>query len=132
MKMNRRFRRRTTGKSKRQAAVWPQVRIRVDLAPECAVGPGKIALLEAVGRAGSLSVAARELGMSYRRAWLLLDDLNRAFDMPMATTAVGGIRGGGATLTDRGRELIREFRALERAVTRLAARQMRSLRKRAA
>lgn len=111
---------------------WPRVRIRLDIAPACAVGPGKIALLEAVGKAGSLSVAARELGMSYRRAWMLLDDLNTAFEEPMATTAVGGMRGGGATVTARGHELIREFRALERAVTRLAARQMRSFRERAA
>jgi molybdate transport system regulatory protein len=92
----------------------PVVRFRVDFAAPCSVGPGKIALLETIERTGSLSQAARELGMSYRRAWLLLASLNTAFREPVAVTATGGRGGGGAQLTAFGRELVRLFRAFER------------------
>ena len=132
MKMNRKSRQGPAGMRASRVPGWPRVRIRVDIGPGCAVGPGKISLLEAVTKVGSLSLAARELGMSYRRAWLLLDELNRAFDEPVATTAVGGVRGGGATVTDRGLELIREYRVLERAVARLAVLKSRNFRRRAA
>jgi molybdate transport system regulatory protein len=91
----------------------PVVRFRVDFAAPCSVGPGKIALLEGIDRTGSLSQAARELGMSYRRAWLLLASLNNAFREPVAATATGGRGGGGAQLTPFGRELVRLFRAFE-------------------
>jgi molybdate transport system regulatory protein len=92
----------------------PVVRFRVDFAAPCSVGPGKIALLEGIDRTGSLSQAARELGMSYRRAWLLLASLNTAFREPVAVTATGGRGGGGAELTRFGQELVRLFRAFER------------------
>ena len=109
----------------KMAAQVPQVRIRVDLAPGCSVGPGKVSLLEAIGREGSLSVAARSIGLSYRRAWNLLTDLNRSFANPVVATAVGGASGGGARVTDFGRSLIAEFRALEHGALRLAAKRMR-------
>ena len=112
------------------ASTMPRVRIRVDFSPGCSVGPGKVALLEAIERAGSLTLAARELEMSYRRAWLLLDDLNRSFATPMVETAVGGAGGGGARLTDAGHALVRLFRTLERGTTRLATRHMRAIRPR--
>lgn len=92
-----------------------QVRLRLDFESGQSVGPGKIALLERIGVCGSLSQAARDLGLSYRRAWLLLDDLNQLFQEPVATTLVGGRKGGGATLTPVGRKLIEEFHAIERA-----------------
>jgi molybdate transport system regulatory protein len=98
----------------------PRVRIRVDLAPGCSLGPGKVSLLEAIEVEGSLTLAARRLEMSYRRAWNLLDDLNRSFAMPMVETAVGGRSGGGAQLTESGRALIHAFRELERGTARLA------------
>ena len=110
---------------KRIARTVPQLRIRVDLAPGCSVGPGKISLLEAIDREGSLSVAARSIGLSYRRAWNLLDDLNRSFANPVVATAVGGASGGGARVTDFGHSLVAEFRALERGAMRLAATRMR-------
>jgi molybdate transport system regulatory protein len=91
----------------------PAVRFRVDLGREEAIGPGKIALLEQIERGGSLSQAARELGMSYRRAWQLLDSLNHCFRERVAVTATGGRRGGGATLTAFGRELIRVYREFD-------------------
>jgi molybdate transport system regulatory protein len=105
----------------------PQLRIRVDLAPGCAIGPGKISLLEAIEREGSLSVAAQSIGMSYRRAWNLLADLNQSFSKPVVATAVGGNRGGGARVTEYGDSLIAAFRAFERDARRLAARRMRGL-----
>jgi molybdate transport system regulatory protein len=103
----------------------PKLRIRVDLSPECSIGPGKVTLLEAIGREGSLSVAARSIDMSYRRAWNLLDDLNRSFAEPVVSTSTGGLQGGGAHLTDFGRELVKAFRALERAALPLARTHMR-------
>ena len=75
------------------------IRLRVDFGSRGALGPGKIALLEAIGRSGSPSQAAVQLGMSYRRAWGLLRDLNREFQEPVATASVGGVHGGGAELT---------------------------------
>jgi molybdate transport system regulatory protein len=90
------------------------VRLRVDFATLCCVGPGKIALLEAIHRTGSLSQAARDLGMSYRRGWQLLWSLNMSFSVPTVVTARGGRGGGGARITPFGRELIRCYRAFER------------------
>jgi molybdate transport system regulatory protein len=89
------------------------VSFRVDFSPDCAVGPGKIALLEHIETSGSLSEAARKLKMSYRRAWLLLEDLNTSFQQPVAQMSVGGRGGGGASLTPFGSELVASYRALE-------------------
>ena len=105
----------------------PAVRFRVDLGREEAIGPGKIALLEQIERSGSLSQAARELGMSYRRAWQLLDSLNHCFRERVAVTAKGGRRGGGATLTAFGRELIRSYREFDAEVQAHAARHFRPI-----
>ena len=79
------------------------------------LGPGKVALLEAIRDEGSISAAARSLGMAYRHAWVLVDELNRCFDEPVVETAVGGRAGGGAALTAWGEDLIRRFHAIERA-----------------
>jgi len=99
----------------------PQVRIRLDFSIDCSIGPGKIALLEGIERSGSLSAAARQLGMSYRRAWLLLHNTNAAFQEPVVELAVGGKDGGGAHLTEFGRRLVAEFRDLEDAVQDMAS-----------
>jgi molybdate transport system regulatory protein len=104
-----------------------QARVRVDFPGDCSLGPGKISLLEGVERTGSLSAAARDLGMSYRRAWLLLHNTNAAFHEPVAELAVGGKDGGGAQLTAFGRRLVADFRAFEEAVDALAARSFGSL-----
>jgi molybdate transport system regulatory protein len=87
--------------------------LRVDFGPNRAIGPGKIRLLEAIDRSGSISQAGRALGMSYRRAWLLIDDMNRCFREPVVEAQPGGARGGGAVLTDFGRKLARDYRAIE-------------------
>jgi molybdate transport system regulatory protein len=99
----------------------PQLRLRVDFNDLCSVGAGKIRLLEAIGRTGSLSQAAREIGMSYRRAWLLVDSMNAGFDTPVISATVGGSGGGGASLTAFGRELIGAYRGLEARLSALAA-----------
>ena len=78
------------------------------------IGPGKVALLEAIRDTGSITSAARSLGMSYRRAWLLVDETNRCLVRPAVATASGGEHGGGTELTTTGVELINRYRALER------------------
>ena len=100
----------------------PAVRFRVDFGREGAIGPGKITLLEHIGSGGSLSQAARELGMSYRRAWQLLASLNASFDERVTLSAKGGRGGGGARLTPFGRQLVRVYRGFEAALQRRAAR----------
>ena len=97
----------------RISMVEVSVSFRVDFSPKCAVGPGKIALLENIGSTGSLSEAARKLKMSYRRAWLLLEDLNTSFQQPVAQMSVGGRGGGGASLTAFGMDLVTAYRSLE-------------------
>lgn len=101
--------------------IEPQVHIRLDFSGTCSLGPGKVSLLENVERTGSLSAAARSLGMSYRRAWLLLHSTNEGFSQPVVELSVGGKDGGGASLTDFGRRLVADYRALETAVDALAA-----------
>ena len=87
--------------------------VRVDFGADRALGPGKIRLLEAIGKTGSISRAGRALGMSYRRAWLLIDDMNRTFRAPVVATQPGGVKGGGAALTPFGVALIENYRAIE-------------------
>ncbi len=91
------------------------VRIRIDLGPGNALGSGKIGLLEAIERGGSLTRAAQALGMSYRRAWGLLRELNAQLGEPVALATVGGTRGGGAQLTPLGRGVIAAYREVEAA-----------------
>ena len=78
-----------------------------------AIGPGKAELVERIAETGSISAAARAMGMSYRRAWQLVEALNAACREPVVITAVGGKRGGGAEVTAFGRNLVRLFRAME-------------------
>jgi molybdate transport system regulatory protein len=87
-----------------------------------AIGPGKAELVERIGATGSISAAARAMGMSYRRAWQLVEALNRDFRQPVVTTAIGGTRGGGARVTPFGMKVAAAFRAMEgKASTAIAA-----------
>lgn len=95
--------------------------IRIDLSGHGAIGPGKIRLLELVGESGSISAAGRAMNMSYRRAWMLIDGLNRCFRGPVVETQLGGTRGGGAVLTDLGHDVIARYRTIERAATKANA-----------
>ncbi|MBK7474229.1 MAG: LysR family transcriptional regulator [Betaproteobacteria bacterium] len=79
-----------------------QFRLRIRQGDTVAVGPGKVALLEAVEVTGSITAAAKSLHMSYRRAWLLIAEMNGALVQPVVSTAAGGVHGGGATLTPSG------------------------------
>jgi molybdate transport system regulatory protein len=101
--------------------------VRVDFGSERALGPGKIRLLEEVGRSGSISQAGRSLDMSYRRAWLLIDDMNQCFREPVVTTQSGGAQGGGAALTPFGQELIETYRAIEAQAITATKSQLREL-----
>lgn len=83
---------------------------------EIPMGPGKANLLDAIIRTGSISGAAREMNMSYRRAWLLVDVMNRNFSSPLVQSAAGGVQGGGASVTETGLEVLKQFRALEAAM----------------
>lgn len=83
---------------------------------EIAMGPGKADLLEAIDAHGSISAAGRALGMSYRRTWLLVDTMNRCWRAPLVDTAAGGSRGGGASLTPLGREVLAHYREMERRI----------------
>ena len=98
----------------------PQTHVRIDFSGTCSLGPGKISLLEGIERTGSLSAAARMLGMSYRRGWLLLHSTNEGFSQPVAELSVGGKDGGGACLTEFGRRLIADYRTFEAAVDAIA------------
>lgn len=99
----------------------PHAHIRLDFSGTCSIGPGKIGLLEGIERTGSLSAAARQLGMSYRRAWLLLHSTNEGFQEPVVELSVGGKDGGGTRLTEFGRQLVADYRSFEVAVETLAA-----------
>jgi molybdate transport system regulatory protein len=102
----------------------PGIRFRIDFHDRCSLGIGKISLLEAIARVGSLSRAARDIGMSYRRAWLLVDSMNTEFDTRVISATVGGSGGGGAQLTPFGRELIQAYRNLEARIAPLAVEHM--------
>lgn len=107
--------------------VHVQFRLRITKGDEIAVGPGKIALLEAVAATGSITAAARQLGMSYRRAWLLLDTMNRCFSKPLTDAEAGGQRGGGTALTPLGAQVVQRYRRIEAAATRAGAADIRAL-----
>jgi molybdate transport system regulatory protein len=98
----------------RASAEPPAVRFHMRIiGDEVAVGPGKIALVEAIERTGSLTAAAKSMDMSYRRAWLLLDELNRSLKQPAVVAARGGVGGGGSEITESGRRLVALYRRIE-------------------
>jgi molybdate transport system regulatory protein len=103
------------------AKTGDRLSIRLDLASGARIGPGKVAVLEEIGRSGSISAAGRALRMSYRRTWELVEDLNQSLGTPVVETAAGGSGGGGAVLTAAGKAVIERYRAIEMD-TALAAR----------
>ena len=88
-------------------------RIRVLSGNQIALGPGKVALLEEIERSGSISKAARKLGLSYRRAWTLVDTMNKSFKSPLVEGSAGGKKGGGAHLTHLGKKIAKTYRGME-------------------
>lgn len=91
----------------------PSPRLRILLGRSIAIGPGKAELLHLIDSTGSISAAAREMGMSYRRAWTLVETMNSSFREPVVMAATGGKGGGGATVTDFGREALKRYREME-------------------
>ncbi len=102
-------------------ARYPGLTLRILAPGAAAMGPGKADLLERIARTGSISAAAREMDMSYRRAWQLVESMNTAFTGPLVTTATGGKRGGGAEVTPLGIDLLARFRKMESAASRAIA-----------
>jgi molybdate transport system regulatory protein len=105
----------------------PRLSIRIDLASGDRIGPGKIALLEAIRTTGSISAAARALGMSYRRAWLLVEEINGSLRDPAVAAETGGRHGGGAALTAAGERIIDLYRAIESQARSAAAGEFRAI-----
>ena len=94
-------------------ARYPGLTLRVLAGASPAMGPGKARLIRLIASTGSISAAAREMGMSYRRAWQLVDAVNASFNQPVVTTAVGGKRGGGAVVTDFGKRVVEAYYRME-------------------
>lgn len=101
--------------------------LRIDFDDEHAVGPGKIRLLEAIRELASIREAGRSLGMSYRRAWLLVAALNACFEEQVVSTQLGGAHGGGAAVTRFGEKLIETYREIEREAQTMSARRLAKL-----
>ena len=108
-----------------------RVRISIVFESGARIGPGKAQLLESIRDTGSISAAARDMGMSYKRAWLLLDSINQAFTEPVVTAATGGSGGGGATLTAFGAEVLERYRRVQDEANRIAADDLAALARRA-
>lgn len=104
-----------------------EFRLRISKSENIAIGPGKISLLEAISDTGSISAAARKMGMSYRRAWLLVDEMNRCLVAPVVDTATGGVKGGGATVTPTGQKLLQHYRNIENLAAAAASAELRAL-----
>jgi molybdate transport system regulatory protein len=92
---------------------YPGLTLRILSGDEPAIGPGKARLVTLIDATGSISAAARELGMSYRRAWLLVEALNASFTEPVVTKATGGKRGGGAAVTPFGKRIVEAYYRME-------------------
>ena len=111
----------------RSAAAHAKFRLRITAGDVIAIGPGKILLLEAIGETGSITAAAKQLDMSYRRAWMLLDELNGALKRPAVDSAKGGPHGGGSALTEVGQQLIALYRRVETTAERACQADMKKL-----
>jgi molybdate transport system regulatory protein len=104
-------------------------RLKIVLGEETAIGPGKADLLGHIVETGSIAAAGRHMAMSYRRAWLLVDEMNRMFKTPVVTTAKGGKGGGGgAELTELGQDVLRRYRNMQVQTARAIADDLKALR----
>lgn len=101
-----------------------KIQARLMLDEEIAFGPGKADLLDAIQATGSISAAGKQLGMSYRRAWVLIDSINRCFQYPLVETAAGGSQGGGTRLTATGMDVLKRYRQLQDEIQVLSQRHL--------
>ena len=104
------------------------ISLRIDLEADGRIGPGKVELLEQIATHGSISAGARGMGMSYKQAWLLVEDMNRLFRKPVVVARKGGQRGGGSELTPVGLAIVARYRAIDRAAEAAAAPHIAALR----
>jgi molybdate transport system regulatory protein len=111
-----------TPQSTSEMALRPQ--LRISFRKSIAMGPGKADLLDAIAESGSISAAARKLGMSYRRAWVLVDTMNASFRSPLVETLTGGAQGGGAQVTELGHDVVRRYRQMEKKACASVTREM--------
>ncbi|MDM0113841.1 winged helix-turn-helix domain-containing protein [Variovorax sp. J22R133] len=114
---------------KKPSTIKPVVRfrMRITAGDTIAIGPGKIRLLEAILETGSLTAAAKSIDMSYRRAWVLINELNGALKKPAVASAKGGEHGGGSEVTDVGRRLIEHYRNIESTAAAACKAEIRSM-----
>lgn len=112
-----------------KAACAPTLFLRIKFGDRAFLGPGKIRLLELIDELGSMSAAGKAMGMSYRRAWLLVDGLNQAFIAPLVVKQTGGSGGGGAVLTDLGRDIVQRYRRIESSAAAQSAEDLKALSK---
>lgn len=98
----------------------PVISLRIDFAPGVRLGPGKADLLEGIVATGSIAAAGRRMGMSYKRAWLLVEGMNAMFAEPLVVSTKGGRAGGGAELTQTGRQVLERYRQIEAGLRRAA------------
>ena len=99
----------------------PKFRIRVVFGPDEMIGPGKAELLEHIAETGSIAAAGRAMGMSYKRAWQLVETMNAMFREPLVTSTRGGAKGGGAVVTETGKAVLDDYRGLETEARRAGA-----------
>jgi molybdate transport system regulatory protein len=107
-----------------------RLRLRLTAGDDIAIGPGKADLLDAIAETGSIAAAGRRLDMSYRRAWLLVETMNRCFRTPLVEAVKGGPKGGGARLTAVGEEVLRRYRRMEALAGKAIAGEIAALRRR--
>ena len=112
-----------TAPTRPRAQLW----LRVELGDGHRLGPGKIELLEKIDEHGSISAAGRSMQMSYRRAWLLVESINASFREPAVVTQQGGTLGGGAVVTELGREIVRRYREIEQRALSAASESLNAL-----
>lgn len=103
------------------------IKIRIPFGKLSAIGPGKADLLDAIERSGSISGAARQMGMSYKRAWDLVDTMNHCFREPLVATAAGGSHGGGAHVTELGYNVLRRYREIEAKAVKSVGKELQEL-----
>lgn len=120
---------KSAAKPAAKPGAYPRIRLRVLLAEEVMLGPGKADLLEGIAATGSIAAAGRRLNMSYKRAWMLVETLNGYFRSPLVTAATGGKAGGGAQLTPLGRQVLARYRAMTAATAKACAKDIAALRK---
>jgi molybdate transport system regulatory protein len=111
---------------------FDDVQLRIMIMPEVRFGPGKADLLAGIKETGSIAAAGRRMGMSYKRAWYLVDAMNNHFSLPLVASTKGGTTGGGATLTPLGEDILAAYRAMQRLAEQAVRPELRRLRRKTA